>query len=229
MNAADRPPTVSRRRLSALTAGAVLLAGVIITVAVLPAELGRDPTGLGRATGLDRLWAPPERAAEARAAARAGVQDRPFRTDVIEIPLTGMTTGPEGYSLEYKVRMARDAALVFAWEAVGARDASDLEFDFHGHTVSADPKAAMTVASYEKGTGTRRSGWLIAPFDGIHGWYLQSWAEQPVVVRLRLSGFYELVPPGAAGNDAGIVANVAAAKARPDLQLRSRTQAGRPD
>jgi hypothetical protein len=35
------------------------------------------------------------------------------------------------------------------------------------------------------------------------------------VVRLRLSGFYDLVPVGAPGNEAGILANVPAAQARP--------------
>jgi hypothetical protein len=35
-----------------------------------------------------------------------------------------------------------------------------------------------------------------------------------VVVKLRLAGFYELIPSGQPGNEAGIVANVPAAQAR---------------
>lgn len=223
IESAHAPP--SPRRLAVLTGGAVVLAAAVVLVAVLPAEFGRDPTGLGRLTGIDRLWAPPEREAEGGAAARAQVSDRPFRTDVVEVPLTGMAAGPEGYSLEYKVRMSQDAALVYTWEALGAADASDLEFEFHGHTVSADPRAAMTVASYEKANGIRRSGSLTAPFDGIHGWYLQSWSETPVIIRIRLAGFYDLIPAGAPGNEAGIVANVPAAQARPDSKLRSKREA----
>jgi hypothetical protein len=38
-----------------------------------------------------------------------------------------------------------------------------------------------------------------------------------VVVRLKLSGFYELVPAGQPGNEAGIVANVPANQARPQV------------
>jgi hypothetical protein len=39
---------------------------------------------------------------------------------------------------------------------------------------------------------------LIAPWQGIHGWYWQNKSGAPVTVRLRMSGFYELIP-GQAG------------------------------
>jgi hypothetical protein len=35
---------------------------------------------------------------------------------------------------------------------------------------------------------------LTAPFTGIHGWYLRNDADEPIVVRLKVAGFYELVP-----------------------------------
>jgi hypothetical protein len=37
-------------------------------------------------------------------------------------------------------------------------------------------------------------------------------------VRLKLAGFYELIPGGDEGNLAGIVANVPAAQARPNFK-----------
>ena len=40
------------------------------------------------------------------------------------------------------------------------------------------------------------TGSLIAPIDGVHGWYLQNQGVKKAVVTLRLAGFYELVPPG---------------------------------
>jgi hypothetical protein len=73
----------------------------------------------------------------------------------------------------------------------------------------------MTVANYRKATGLSQRGALTAPFDGIHGWFFQNNGDMPVVVRLRLSGFYDLIPSGQAGNEAGIVANLPAAQARP--------------
>jgi hypothetical protein len=35
------------------------------------------------------------------------------------------------------------------------------------------------------------------------------------VVRLKITGFYELIPSGQPGNEAGVVANVPASQARP--------------
>ena len=75
----------------------------------------------------------------------------------------------------------------------------------------------MTVATYRQAYGTSRHGALTAPFDGIHGWQFSNSSEKPVVVKLRIAGFYELIPSGQPGNEAGIVANVPAAQARPDL------------
>jgi hypothetical protein len=73
----------------------------------------------------------------------------------------------------------------------------------------------MVVSTWRQGFGLKQQGALTAPFDGIQGWQFSNSSEQPVVVRLRLSGFYDLVPVGAPGNEAGILANVPAAQARP--------------
>ena len=55
---AANPP--KRGPLLIMTAGACLVGAVIVLGAVLPAEFNKDPLGLGKATGLSRLWAPPE-------------------------------------------------------------------------------------------------------------------------------------------------------------------------
>ena len=84
-------------------------------------------------------------------------------------------------------------------------------YDFHGHTLTSP--AEMTVATYKQATGTSANGALTAPFDGIHGWFFQNQSVNPVVVRVKISGFYELISPGQTGNEAGIIANVPADKA----------------
>jgi hypothetical protein len=71
----------------------------------------------------------------------------------------------------------------------------------------------MTVATYKQATGTSANGALTAPFDGLYGWFFQNQSINPVVVRVKISGFYELIPPGDIGNEAGIIANVPADKA----------------
>jgi hypothetical protein len=218
---------VSRKTLAVLTVGALAVGALIVIAAILPAEFNKDYLGIGKLTGLSRLWAPEEVNINPNGGGVARAHSYPtgYRSDVIEIPLTAISGGAEGYSLEYKVKTAKDATFIYEWEVVGATDPSDMEFDFHGHTVPRSPDEKMVVASYEKANGIRRAGSLVAPFEGIHGWYFQSWQGVPVTVRIKISGFYELIPSGAPGNEAGIVANVPAAQARPNPALRSQAMA----
>jgi hypothetical protein len=74
----------------------------------------------------------------------------------------------------------------------------------------------MTVATYKQAFGLKQQGALTAPFDGIQGWQFSNSSEHPVVVRLKITGFYDLIPAGQPGNEAGVVANVPAAQARPN-------------
>ena len=202
-------------RLILATLGALALAALIVLGAILPAEFNRDPLGLGKLSGLSRLWAPEDQRVETAAgAARAREYDVAFRTDVVEIPLGDFLAGADKSELEYKVRMKKDATLIFAWEVIGATEPRDFHFDQHGHTTP-KPGEAMAVSTWRQGFGLKQQGALTAPFDGIQGWQFSNSSEKPVVVRLRLAGFYELVPPGQPGNEAGIVANVPAAQARP--------------
>lgn len=209
------PPPMSRGRLIAATLGALALAALIVFGAILPAEFNKDFLGVGRLTGISRLWAPAERGIDTQAgAALAREFDRPYRTDVIEIPLGGFLTGAENSELEYKVRMRKGEALVYSWSVQGDAKPDDIHFDQHGHTT---PKAGeeMTVASYRQGSGLQQNGALTAPFDGIQGWQFSNFSEQPVVIRVKLAGFYDLIPGGQAGNEASVIANVPASEARP--------------
>jgi hypothetical protein len=207
---------MARARLLAAVAGTLVLGALIVVGAILPAEFNRDPLGVGRLSGLSRHWAPADKTLEPGAAgvARAREYDTPFRTDIVEIPLGDFLAGADRSELEYKVRMKKDATLVYAWEVEGAADPRDFHFDQHGHTTPA-PGQAMTVATFRQGFGLRQQGALTAPFDGIQGWQFSNSSEKPVTVRLRLAGFYQLIPAGQPGNEAGIVANVPADQARP--------------
>lgn len=218
------PPPMSRGRLIAATLGALAVAALIVVGAILPAEFNRDPLRLGRLTGIARLWAPAERSIDTKAGgALAREFDRPFRTDVIEIPLGGFLTGAANSELEYKVRMRKGEALVYSWAVTGATRPDEFHFDQHGHTTPAAGEE-MTVASYKQGFGLQQNGALTAPFDGIQGWQFSNSSEQPAVVRLKLAGFYDLIPGGQSGNEASVVANVPAAQARPDAPAALKAQ-----
>ena len=201
---------LSAGRMLAITAGAFVAGSLIVFGAILPAELNWDPLGLGRITGLDRLWAPAQVAFETSTSAVSLAREYPsgFRSDTIEIPMRSDSDPTGGDELEYKVRMRKDATLIYEWSVSDIPNAEEFYYEFHGHTLT-NP-AQMTVASYKKATGTSENGALTAPFDGIHGWYFQNQSVNPVVVHLRISGFYELIPPGEIGNEAGIVAKAPA-------------------
>ena len=81
--------------------------------------------------------------------------------------------------------------LVYSWSV----NAPPEEFytDFHSEM---RPAPKETVISHKAAVGVSGNGAMVAPFDGIHGWYLQNQSEKPVVVHLKLSGFYELLPDG---------------------------------
>jgi hypothetical protein len=201
-------------RLIALTAGGLIVATVAVFGAILPAEFNIDPLGIGKATGLSRLWAPPEVAFDTSKAGTgplAREYDIAWRTDTIEIPLKSGDDRMRGNELEYKVRMRQGATLTYEWSVSEITNPEEFYTDFHGHTVVEGQE--MTVATYKQATGIKAAGALTAPFDGVHGWYFQNQALPAVIVRVKLSGFYELVEAGEPGNEAGIVANVPAAEA----------------
>src|SRR5436190_13995149 len=102
---------LSAGTMLAFTAGALLVASLIVFGAILPAEFNWDPLGFGQATGLSRLWAPKEVAFDTSASSVPVAREYAagFRTDTIEIPMRPEGDRRGGDELEYKVRMAKDA------------------------------------------------------------------------------------------------------------------------
>lgn len=115
-----------------------------------------------------------------------GEIDGEYRHDVIDIPLE------PGGELEYKLALEEGAAITYEWNVLEIDDPEALYAEFHGHTerVGGEPGQLMF---YRKATGASERGYLIAPFTGIHGWYLVNSSEKPIVVRLDVAGFHELV------------------------------------
>jgi hypothetical protein len=108
-----------------------------------------------------------------------------YRQDVLDIHVE------PGRGLEIKLVMREGDAVVYSWQATGLDRADQLISEFHGHTDEV-PGEKGTVMFYKKATVLSDQGSLVAPFDGIHGWYLRNDAYSPVVVQLTLAGFYEL-------------------------------------
>ncbi len=206
---APQPP--SRRQLLLITGGGFLAAAVIAVLFVLPAEMHLDPTGFGRLTGLTRLAGPKTETIPAGVtkggggaiATPARYYPTAFRSDVIDIPLASSETDNLHSELEYKVRMKPGDTLVYSWAVTGIANPEEFYSDFHGET-PAQGQTPAKVVEYRQATGLSSNGALTAPIAGVHGWYLQNQAVGAAVVHLKLSGFYELVPPGEYGNLGGL-------------------------
>lgn len=190
----------SIKQLILATGMAGTIAVVILLTAVLPAEYGIDPTGVGKALRLTTLNAPQAETPSANAPSAAVVAPQPapvappaaaqaqpvtvarsatpFRSD--EMTLTLQPS--EG--LEVKALMRKGEQFVFYWTTEGGK----VNFDMHGEPPGQDDK----FTSYWKATQqTEAQGAFVAPFDGTHGWFWRNRGDQPVTVKLKVSGFYE--------------------------------------
>ena len=180
MTTPEAPPLPSIPQLIRAIGIAVVVATVILITAVLPAEYGMDPTGIGQAIGLLR---PPASAVDMsipvtpEAAATVTKSDAAFRSDEMTLTLK------PGEGAEIKATMVKGASYVFSWTVEGGT----VEFDMHGeHTDGSGGEA-----SYAKGEeAASLHGTFHAPFDGRHGWFWQNLTWEPVTVKLKTSGFY---------------------------------------
>ena len=180
------PERAAARERVALAGGAALLAaGLVLVGAVLPAEYGVDPLGIGARLGLTAIGDVEKKIAAfeaGRAAGAGGVpivvpQDRPFQRDTATF-----TLGPHE-SVEYKYRLAKGQALLYSWNATAV-----VNYELHAEP---DGAPAGYAETYEKRNGVATaSGTLTAPFPGIHGWYWENASDVAIAVTLSAAGFF---------------------------------------
>lgn len=184
MNPNPSPLHPSTPQLIKATAAAALAAAVLLVTVVLPAEYGRDPTGIGSALGLTALnTAAPAEAnlsptGTAPAAQNAVIpSDTPFQSGEMQVTLE------PGEGTEVKAAMRGGEAFVFAWTA----DAP-VNFDMHGEK----PNDGDNYTSYWRDRDqTSANGSFTAPYDGTHGWYWKNNGTAPATVTVKVSGYYE--------------------------------------
>jgi hypothetical protein len=188
MTTAQLDETAEVRQRIALAAGAALLAaGLILVMFVLPAEYGVDPLGTGARVGLLDLGVTAQQVqalegAKASGASQATIvapQEKAFKEETIDFKVAPR----EG--MEYKYRLDKGEALLYSWKAT-----APVGFEFHAEPDGAPRGYAQT---YEKGDGKQEaSGTLTAPFPGIHGWFWENKTDQEVTVTLTTAGFYNM-------------------------------------
>jgi hypothetical protein len=181
------PPPASARRLVLATLASLVVAGVILVVAVLPAEYGIDPLGTGTAFGLVPAALPEETsltpAASTPSAAPTPTVVGPigYYPGAYATDRATFTLGPYEY-VEYKYGLEQGASLLFSWEAT-----APVLHDFHG-----DPDGDQEPAevSFDKRERQRASGTYTAPFAGMHGWFWENPGATPITLTIATSGFY---------------------------------------
>ncbi|MDP6042433.1 MAG: transmembrane anchor protein [Candidatus Latescibacteria bacterium] len=177
---------------------AICIAVVVLITAILPAEYGIDPTGIGSVLGLTAMGEIKVALAREAATHSAPIVNnttitspmplidlqvteskpvKPIKTDFIEHTLA------PGAAIEFKLEMKKDAVAQYKWSTVDGV----LNHDTHGDGY----RGTKQFISYKKGRMvTSDAGEIKAAFDGYHGWFWRNRDTVPVTFKLETSGDY---------------------------------------
>jgi hypothetical protein len=171
----------SRKTLFKATSIAALLAAIIFIIAILPAEFGVDPTGLGKVMGLTQLAGQAQPTEAQPVQASTSKQTHPDQEDSVDITI------PAGEGLEYKFYLVSGDTMRYGWSTKGDEE---LFFDFHG-----EPQGDTTgyFESYTVSTVNTIRGSFTASFAGSHGWYWENKSYRDIVVTLNTEGSYKII------------------------------------
>jgi hypothetical protein len=199
------PPSGSRLLIS--VAIALVIAACVLLLAVLPAEYGIDPTGIGSRIGLAQMSGK-DGAAVVLADNLAGNENiekvqisdsgKPLplpnpavhqarnelpksETVTIKLPAYGET--------EVKTALKANQIVLYSWHT----DKGKVYVDFHGHSPDWKDKQAFVRYQEERDGIAGANGSLVAPFTGEHGWYWVNLEDYSVVITLNVSGYYDKV------------------------------------
>ncbi len=113
-------------------------------------------------------------------------ESRPvYNSDTIQIPVSANS------DLEYMLDMKQGGAVAYHWQAQELSDPQLLLAEFHGHTIRTS-EAPGDVMFYKQHRNESSQGYMVAPFDGVHGWYFSNESDTDIDVSLTLSGFYTI-------------------------------------
>jgi hypothetical protein len=176
----------AKQRLGVAAGAALLVAGLVLVMFVLPAEYGVDPLGVGAKVGLVELGATGQQIAALEAAGGASqaattvvAQDKAHKSESVDFMI-----GPR-QGMEYKYRLDKGEALLYSWTST-----APVNVEFHAEPDGAPRGYAETYEKTDR--QTTASGTLTAPFSGIHGWYWENTTDQPITVTLTSAGFYNI-------------------------------------
>lgn len=180
----------------------------MVTV-VLPAEYGRDFTGIGNLLGLTEMGkikqSLAQEAALQKLAKKESATQQEVATSIPQTPPVANEQSKESASAptsvsvqkhetlislepdegkEVKIEMKQGAKATYEWTVQGGV----VNYDIHGEPPN---PPANFFHGYKKGrqVGSDK-GELVAAFDGRHGWFFRNRDKQPVTIKLTTKGEY---------------------------------------
>jgi hypothetical protein len=180
----------SSKSLIKATVAAMAASAAILITAILPAEYGIDPTGMGKALGLNVL----NQANASEAESTPVISQSENILGGAGSPLLKATAEPRTNTMtltllprqgtEIKSPMKAGDNFIFSWKT----DDGFVYVDMHGEPPN---PAKDEFTSYWTGKDQQQArGHFTAPFEGTHGWYWQNTGTTPVTITLTTNGFY---------------------------------------
>ncbi len=206
-----KPPLLEKNKIIKATLISLIVGALLLVIAVLPAEYGMDPTGVGKLIGFSKLYVPEESGTNS-----LGVMATNSTTPLIKLEKAGSgpnverpaeadnpppTTQlksredetkvvvPAGKGIEFKIDMLKYGKMKYEWTTANGEV---LYFDFHGEVKQEKKVKEVYFESYTISSSNNMVGTLLAPYDGKHGWFFRNTGNEDVTVTLRLKGQYSL-------------------------------------
>ncbi len=184
-------PSTKKLIISTIIAAGV--AAIILITAVLPAEYGIDPTGIGQLIGLKEMG-------EIKISLKEEIQQELDGESTLKQPSIAelepssqpddsgskydsltFTLKP-GETTEFKLSMLKGASVEYDWSV----DKGHVNYDTHGDSPT------INYHGYGKGQKVESDqGRLVAEFDGNHGWFWRNRSDQKTIISLSISGNYQ--------------------------------------
>ena len=207
-------PAMGKKELIKSTLIAVIIGGIVLVTAVLPAEYNIDPLGTGELLGFNKLYVN-----DAREAVEVSVKESPVKNLIFKPlhikklgsspavpkpieannpPPTKQSTSktdsidvliPAGKGVEFKFKALKHASIKYDWST----SHKDIVFiDFHGEVKTEKKSKSVFFESYTLAYANNMAGTFTAPFEGKHGWYFKNENAADVMIKIHLKGEYEL-------------------------------------
>ena len=214
-NQNNAQPNLSTSQIKKATLIALISAFIIAIIAVLPAQYGKDFTGMGKVLGFSRLYQNHDEAAAKLAEKTVSTTANTTPVKILTLKNVGSKpdavkpseannpapkkqydsrkdstkiTIPAGKGLEYKIKVLKHGQVKYAWHT----NDGVLFVDFHGD-VKTEMKDVKYYESFAVANSNNMAGSFIAPYEGKHGWYFKNKTDKDIEVSISMDGEYALL------------------------------------